>query len=503
MKLLRKYHKWFGIVLTLFVILFVISGVVLNHRKLFSGIDVNRNVLPKDYSYDNWNNAAVKSTLKLNADSVLVYGNVGIWLTDSAFSNFTDFSTGFPDGIDHKKIFKLYKTNQGNLLAATLFGLYKFNFEEHLWQKQAYFNGVILDIAEKQDTLLLIDRSYLYKTSDLINYKKIELPAPIGFDNKVGLFKTLWVIHSGEIYGHFGKIFTDFIGLVFIFLCITGIIYWLAPKYMKRLRRQGKTVLKVAKLNRFSLKWHNKLGWILILFLLITTVTGMFLRPPLLIAIANSKVGKIPFSELDTPNAWYDKLRRVIFDEQNNRYIFATIDGLFATDENHSIPMLGVRNQPPISVMGVNVFEQIEKHMFLVGSFEGLFVYDELSGKVFDYIERKEHKPKATSGKPIGRYMVTGFTRDYYKGQVYFDYNNGALNISNNIGFVNMPKQIQSQQMSLWNVALEFHTMRIWSAIIGSFYILLIPLSGLSISFILISGFLVWYRFYRKKKQMN
>jgi hypothetical protein len=42
----------------------------------------------------------------------------------------------------------------------------------------------------------------------------------------------------------------------------------------------------------------------------------MFLRPPLLITIANARVGKIPWSVLDTPNPWEDKLRAVIFDEE-------------------------------------------------------------------------------------------------------------------------------------------------------------------------------------------
>lgn len=501
MKFFRKYHKWLGIVLTLFIILFALSGIVLNHRNLFSGADISRNLLPQDYGYTNWNNASVKGSLKLKSDSILVYGNVGIWQTDSSFNSINEFMTGLPDGIDNRKIFKILESSNGDLFAATLFGLYKYNIQKNTWEQNEYFKGLVLDISQKQDTLLLLNRSHLYKTTNLKTFTEITLPSPIGYDDKVGLFKTLWVIHSGEIYGHLGVLFTDFIGLVFIFLSITGLIYWLAPKVMRRRRESGKNTKEIAKLNRFSLKWHNKLGWILLFFLVLTTATGMFLRPPLLIAIANSKVGKIPFSELDTPNAWYDKLRKVVYDEQNERYVFATIDGLFTTDTQFKAPMMGVRNQPPISVMGVNVFEQIEKHMFLVGSFEGLFVYDELSGKTYDYIERKEHQRKISRGKPIGQHMVAGFSRDFYGGQVFFDYNSGAQNLTGAVPFVEMPKRIENQQMSLWNLALEIHTMRIWGALIGSFYILLIPLSGLSILFILISGFIVWFKMHRKKRR--
>jgi len=55
----------------------------------------------------------------------------------------------------------------------------------------------------------------------------------------------------------------------------------------------------------------------------------MFLRPPLLIAIFTSNVSKIPYTELDTPNAWFDKLRRIVYDDTNHRYAVATIDDFF------------------------------------------------------------------------------------------------------------------------------------------------------------------------------
>jgi hypothetical protein len=53
------------------------------------------------------------------------------------------------------------------------------------------------------------------------------------------------------------------------------------------------------KIFKFNLKWHNLSGSWLIVVLLLTTLTGIFLRPPLLITIANSRVGKIPYSILD------------------------------------------------------------------------------------------------------------------------------------------------------------------------------------------------------------
>ena len=126
---LRKYHKWPSIVLSLFVLIFAVSGIVMNHRSLFSSVDIPRNYLLDDYQYKNWNNAAVKSACKISPDSILIYGNIGIWLTDSTFSSFADFNQGFPDGIDNRKIFKLHFTKKGNLYASTIFGLASFDFE--------------------------------------------------------------------------------------------------------------------------------------------------------------------------------------------------------------------------------------------------------------------------------------------------------------------------------------------------------------------------------------
>ena len=497
MEFFKKYHKWLGIILTLFILLFSISGIVLNHRSEFSSFNTSRGWLPDDYHYDNWNNASIKASLKINADSILVYGNMGIWLTDSAFSTFSDFALGFPQGIDKRKIYKIYRTSKDDLLAATLFGLYRYENTTKRWVRNNFTDKAVVDISQKQDTILLLTRSHLYKTVDLLHFDKLILPAPQGYNNKVGLFKTLWTIHSGEIYGKAGVLFTDFIGLVFMFLSITGIIYWLAPKAVKKSLSKGKKFKRKMRFSRFSLKWHNKLGWILIPFLILSTVTGIFLRPPLLIPIANVEVGKIPYSELDTENAWFDKLRRMEYDSVNSRYIFATIDGLFIAESSLSDSLYGMKIQPPISVMGVNMFEQIGEYMFIVGSFEGLFVYNELTEEIFDYIEKKEHIPVINRGIPIGKNMVAGFTRDYVGGEVFFDFNRGAVSIGGDNPFPTMPEEIRNQPMSLWNLALEVHTMRIWKALIGIFYILLIPLSGLAILFILISGFIVWYKLHR------
>lgn len=107
----------------------------MNHRELFSGIDFNRRIMPSNYRYENWNNAALKGNLQIGSDSILVYGNIGIWLTDPAFTSYTQFCQGFPKGIDNRKIFDVLKTPDGSPYAAAFSGLYGFDRANKKWIK--------------------------------------------------------------------------------------------------------------------------------------------------------------------------------------------------------------------------------------------------------------------------------------------------------------------------------------------------------------------------------
>jgi len=500
-KFFKKYHKWIGIIITLLLLFYSVSGFVLNHRKMFSSVDINRNYLPKINQYKNWNLGAVKGTEKISNDRILVYGNIGIWQTDSNFTAYTDFNAGLPKGIDSRKTCKIYNSKKG-LFAGTLFGLYRFNETAKQWQKIPLdlHNPRIVDITEKQDTLIVLSRSFLLKSADYQNFSQQVLPNPENYDNKVSLFKTLWLIHSGEILGKPGKLFVDLIAFIFIFLSITGMILFINKYRIKSKKKKEKEILKIHKTNRWNLKWHNKIGWTTLVFLSITTITGMFLRPPLLIPIAETKVEKIPYTLLDTDNAWFDKLRRIIYDEKKDRYIIATNSGVYFSDDNFKSKLKYFAKQPPISVMGVNAFEKINEDEVLVGSFEGLFVWNEQDGSITDYIKKQPYQEPEGRGSPIGEYLISGYINDFNKMNVYFDYSKGATAIDSQNTFPQMPIVLKNQPMSLWNLMLEVHTARIFQSMIGIFYILIVPLTGLLTLFVLISGFVVWYKKHRKKK---
>jgi len=356
-----------------------------------------------------------------------------------------------------------------------------------------------VDLLEKADTLYILTRSHLLLTKDYKNFITKELPQPEGYDNKIGLFKTLWVIHSGEIYGSFGKIFVDIMGLIFIFLTITGLILFINGIRIKKRFKKKISIKKLKKINFWNIRWHNKIGWITLIFLFITTLTGMFLRPPFLIAIAETKVSKIPGTELNSSNPWFDKLRRIMYDEEEARFIIATLDGMYYSEDNFTSNLKKFVTQPPASVMGVTVFRKQRKGSYLVGSFEGLFEWSPAKGEVFDYIKKEPFVPKKVAGPPIGDYLITGFSNDFCGEEIAFDYNLGAININRGADFSKMPSEVKhAYRMSLWNLALEVHTGRIFQSVMGIFYILIVPLTGLILLFILVSGFIVWWKLHRK-----
>ena len=60
---LIQHHKWLGLVLSFFLLMFCVSGILLNHRQLISDINVSRTLLPQRYEYSQWNGGLLRCTL--------------------------------------------------------------------------------------------------------------------------------------------------------------------------------------------------------------------------------------------------------------------------------------------------------------------------------------------------------------------------------------------------------------------------------------------------------
>ena len=500
-RIFRKLHKWPGIIIALFAVLFAISGIIMNHRQFFSATDISRNLLPHNYRYQNWNLAAVRGSYPIENDSVLIYGNIGIWKAPAGFQSFNDFNQGFPKGIDNRKIYSISRLN-GNLYAGTHFGLYERNSSAGKWIKinLPVKQERIADISLKEDTLLVLTRHFLLKTTDGNTFETIQLQKPEGYERKTGLFNTLWELHSGELFGLPGKLAVDLLGIVTILLSVTGLLHFFFPKIIRRIKRRKKPVKPWVNATKTNLHWHNVVGYIFIIFLIINTLAGIHLRPPLLIPIASKKVGIIPGTHLDNPNPWFDKLRRIEWDNDLNGYVVSTSEGFYIADEKLSQPLQPIFPQPPVSVMGLNVFKSAGTYKYLVGSFNGMFLWDISTGSIFDFFTHRPYIPPQGMASPVGADMAAGYIEAKGKSW-WFDYNRGAMAL-NGSSFPQIPQEILSKSpMSLWNVALEIHTGRIFEHLVGIFYILYVPLAGICLIIVLVSGFFIWWKVYRKQNR--
>jgi len=500
---MRKWkwiHRWFSLVLGVFLLLWAFSGIILNHRELFSSIQISRSLLPAEYHFNNWNNASVRSALELENGKMFIYGAIGIWQTDTTFEEFFPYMNGLPEGVDQARTMKLVKATDGKIFAATQSGLYALDATSDRWTNIVLNikDKRVVDLAIRKDTLFAMTRSEIFvynigETIDLI--KTIQLSDASNDDGKIGLFRTLWVIHSGEIFGLPGKLIVDFMAFVLIFLIITGYIYFFFPRWIKNRRKQNLESKNHVKAIRFSVKWHNKVGVWTVFFLLITVFTGIFLRPPLLIAIASQRISKIPFTVLNHTNSWHDQLRALVWDESSKGWIIGTADGLFLVDASFSTVPVQIENTPPLSVMGINVLQAISEDDFLVGSFNGLFLWNPEKEVIIDYITGEIPVQKSSAGSPLGHYLIAGMINQGGKEYV-FEYNKGLLHHE-----IPMPEVLQQTPMPLWNLALEVHTTRIFQSLIGVYYILIIPLFGLLTLLILLSGLVIWLKKYMSNRK--
>ncbi len=482
----RKHHKWLGIGMSFFMLMFCISGILLNHRSLIKDVNVSRKYLPSRYEFQKWNGGLLRGSLYLEnislADSLtpavsyhslLLYGNGGIWLTDSKASYFEDFNKGLPTGADYRQIRNVISTSKGNIFAVSPFALYRYDMHGtwHEVKTPLDDDEKLTDIAFHGDTLLVLSRSFAYVSlPPYTSFQRIQLHAPKDYDGKVTAFRTVWLLHSGALFGTAGRLAVDAIAVILVLLCITGFIFWLRPKQKVLLRT--------------SLHLHDKVGRYTIILTFLIALTGWCLRPPVMIALVLNRIPALPCTSLKSENAWNDKLRLVRYDETCHDWLLSTSEGFYSLNLNKAT-VTPITYAPPVSVMGLNALLKDEQGRWLCGSFSGLYIWDRQNGFATDYFTGKA-APKNT-GTPFGQKAIAGVSQDF-SFPVIAEYYEGTAAIP-------QPEDLRQLPMSLWNVALEVHSGRIFIGSIATY--LFIFVMGILALWCLWSG----YRIRLKKKQ--
>ena len=576
----KKYHRWFGLVMSVFMLVFCVSGIILNHREAFSGCEVSRKWLPASYHIKNFNNGVVKGTVVKNSgslaisegfsDSILVYGCAGVFLTDYQLSTWHDFNAGLPKSIDERNVRHLVKAKDGSLWCAALHDVYRYDEASRQWKKVELPGNEerIMDVALAKDSLQVIalTRSRVFTIIPFVQYGKDGkivkssslvaskiIPSPNNYEPKTTLFKVVWHLHSGEFFGSPGKLVVDAIALVLIVLSITGIVLFILPYGIRRAKKLTARVRmkRLGKQFAWNMKWHNKIGYVTIVLTLWIAITGMCLRPPLMVPLVLSK---LPQTVGEDGNIWHDKLRAIRWDAAQGDWLVSTSEGFLRVDEDFAKApkMLLADECPKLSPMGVTVWESDGKGGWIVGSFRGIYRWNPVksavnrasavdsvsalpledsanhpSNQILNYFTGKPSVE--TSMIPISDNLVCGYSEDFLGGKpLVFDFANGVEDAKGQaVDFAKLqenknlesnrqhlydndePKSSKNAEsmsdlicetapMSLWNVALELHVGRCYSPFLGPLSDLFVFLSGLLITLVLLSGYIISHR--RRKK---
>lgn len=540
----KKYHRWLGLVLSVFMLVFCVSGIILNHREVFSGCEVSRKWLPASYHIKNFNNGVVKGTVvkksaahslsSENCDSVLVYGCAGVFLTDSRLSTWQDFNAGLPESIDERNVRHVVKAKDGSLWCAALRDVYRYDENSHRWKKVELPGNEerIMDVALAKDsmTVVALTRSRVFTIVPFVQYGEIVkigksssetyrveskiIPAQKKYEPKTTLFKLVWHLHSGEFFGLPGKLVVDAIALVLIVLSITGILLFILPYGIRRAKKlAAKARMKrLGKQFAWNMKWHNKIGYFTIVLTLWIAITGMCLRPPLMVP---QVLSKLPQAVGEDGNVWQDKLRAIRWDAVQGDWLVSTSEGFLRVDEDFSQApkMLPDDECPKLSPMGVTVWESDGKGGWIVGSFRGIYRWNPVNHSLNQILDYFTGKPsEETSMIPISDNLVCGYSEDFLGGKpLVFDFAKGVEDAKGQaVALCNdEPKKSRNEEsmsdlicetapMSLWNVALELHVGRCYSPFLGPLSDLFVFLSGLLITLVLLSGYIISHR--RRKK---
>jgi iron-regulated transmembrane protein len=165
------------------------------------------------------------------------------------------------------------------------------------------------------------------------------------------------------------------------------------------------------------------------------------------------------------------------YDEQLHDWLLSTSEGFFSLRSFDSKPHK-VSSPPPVSVMGQTVWQRDCYGRWLIGSFDGLYSWDRNSCTIIPYENYMTSSLRIPGTAPDGQ-TISGYSSDFTNKECVVSYFSGTP-------FANQPEELENKPISLWNLALEIHTGRIYAGALGSF--LFIFMAGLLIMFVIVSG---------------
>ena len=490
-KVSRLLHKYIGLLLLVVLMIMSATGILLNHPTFFAGWNLPQGFLGDSYRYENWNRFSYRDGLVLEDGSIIIGGKLGVFYGKPAEGALKALNKGLPGSLFYRDTFSLLAVKEeggGRLYAGTRGGLYSLIQGDSSWKKVATPSGKehIVDLVSTNGKILAFTPFsclVLDKTKQRPVFTEMLVPFPEAGQRIPG-YHFLFALHSGKLFGTLGKLVIDTVGAVLIFLCLTSFYIWFFPKGRRRLpSRKGK------KVYAFSFRNHLKIGVWFALPLLVLAVSGAFIRPPLII-LANS--WQVPLHWMGHEAHEIQKAEMI----GNDRLIVATRNGWYRGTIDLTTPFEQFTPPFPVFGMGTTVLAKLTDHTLLAGSFSGLYYWN------LDYditLDLQGAPVSQTESMRPGEIMAAGALIQNETLIGYADYREGMQdNKSTPLSVQNLwPKEFSTGEISLYHFLFEIHNGRFLRDFIGKWYILFIPLTGIFLITVIVTGVFDWL--WRKK----
>ncbi len=488
----RTCHKYVGLLFLLYFLLMGISGVLLNHPSLLHSVSVSHRLVPDSHGLSGGRRMAVRDIV-VAGKLLFIAGRAGVWHSRDGGLSFRPLDRGFPaSAYDRDTHALFYDHRHERLFAGTGRGLYCYNFATANWTALArgtVASQPVVDLLRIDNRLLAVTRSGIYSTglgpADPA-FRREKLRFDQHRPDRVSLLSFLLKLHDGSLFGSGGRLAVDLIGLVLIFLTVSGLIYWLFPH-----GRRLKIRFKGSGLRKWCYRHHLDIGFYAAVFLAVTTLSGMLIRPPFVALISSGRLPAWALPLEQGSGLWQPRIDKALYDETADTIWLATRNGFFSGRPDFSEP-LGKRALPvPVSAMGTNVFAQLSGGRLLIGSFRGLYTWSAEDGAV-QSLNPLTHR-SGTRFRPL---MATAALPDRTSPAMAVDYRRGLVSLNGATALsssrLRLPDEWSEASMSLWHYLFEFHNGRIFRQWLGPYTWLLVPCGGSLLLLSLITGVHDW-----------
>lgn len=422
---------------------------------------------------------------------MFIAGKMGVFYSPQAGSSFRAINKGLPESFYLRDTNCLLATEFGGQQRLFAGGRSGLCFRDRNSQEWQFVPSVgrqnIVDLVRDGDRILAFTAHACFASpviQDLPVFNQIHLVMDTK-DKSVPGYRLLFELHSGKLFGLPGRLFVDISALLALFLCVSALYIWYLPWSRRKFARSKNS----SPLFSFLYSWHLKVGiWVAAVLILIGG-SGALVRPPLILL---SSYWQVPFAWLnqETPEI----LQAAISDD--GLLVLATRDGLYKGDSGLESQLYPVSPPLPVFGMGTTVLESIRDNKFLIGSFSGLYQWDPHADSAVDL---KGNIAVDTGQLRPGDVMAAGVLISEGVLRGYADYTKGLQPVDD-IPIMNRPLPIDQVEArtSLYHFLFELHNGRFLRDLIGAWYILYVPLVGMALLLIVLTGSYDWL-----KRKMN